>query len=296
MFSRLTSFLLVFNLALSVQADDELNGDKVWLIDFAKTKFVSASAIIDVQYENQWNKQVHSEILLNFETAEYRFIYDLTHSENWDILTKDGTINAPEIIPYHSDSKIQPWSNFKGMGTYSEHFERVLPNWQVFDKLAPILEILGTHQYMAPLNGVFYDDEIKILKKFYNRNDLASADLWKQLEYNDKGYAVGVSADYLTKNDFSSSNANVSLLNDKGQTLKFEAIEISIDEIVSGVKLSMDGHELVVFSRSLNKMLFKFAPELFPDPELVFTNFLLNLQDSAGKDLDRFSNNMAINE
>jgi len=91
-------------LSNSSLANDEQIQHKKWLIDFLKPGLDEATAFWKIQDKDNFNKEEEVDIHFDFNTNVYQYNFSLTYSENWDILTHDGTEDPPEIKKRYTSS------------------------------------------------------------------------------------------------------------------------------------------------------------------------------------------------
>jgi hypothetical protein len=291
--SILFSFLTVFSFHIS--APDELPEKDAWLKDFMAEGLRTAYAEWVYSDQQDYNREEIKTSYYDFETQEYLFEFELKYSSNWDVLTRDGTMDPPKMNKRYASSKVSQWTNFKGIGTYSESYERKIPNWLYFKNLDSVLVIFLSERYEPAVNKLLWTDEQKQIKKLGSSGKSEQAYIWKQFNYDHKGNIIGISTDYLNKNSSarkfdSRMSYAVHFENHKGQRLTIEPLTANSNYgIIDGVKLSFENNSSIIFDQSLNKKMYKFCPDIFKDPKKVLRTFLFALQEESGKQLERLA-------
>lgn len=279
-----------------VLADDENKNANQWLVDFVQVGLSSAALTHEVEMDLSYKQFIQKKYAFDFKTKQYHFAFVKRIEQNWDILTRDGTEELPVIEKTYVSSKVEPWTNVMGTAKYSETYERVLPNWQHFNSLKALLSSLAKYGFDSPMNSMLHEDEIKALKKMHKSNDQELQKLWAQFSYDKKGNITEYAGRY-TKRFIESSSAEVLILTNKnGEQCLIENLRVSIQEAVSGVRIYQSNKELIVFNEDLNKLLNKFAPSVFDQPQSTFEAYLRVLSEKSNKSFERFESGIAENE
>lgn len=303
---------ILFFLFLSgteAKADDLTTDSPHWLTLFLNDglSHLRAGYSIDHQEESsgtdEFSKIERFDVYLSFDSKEYRLDYFFEYQDKWDVLTNKGKVDPPEMIPAFAGSRQSYWSNYNGVGTYSEEFQRIIPNWMHLNKLETNLQtIIRLGNPLPSISGLFNKDELKLIKSVYCKAAKgkmeSDAGWWQNFEYDAKGNVTGLDQSYyesLTKSDDiikDVKSIEYQLYNKKSDYLKIEPVrgEDSLT-LVDGIKVSMDQNVLVIFNFELNAMLCRFTPELIRSPENVVTAFLKNLANDCNADLERFADN-----
>jgi hypothetical protein len=274
-------------------ADDELPKKNAWLSDFVKPGLRSAYSKWSYSDPQDFNRAEVKETSFEFATQEFHFDFVLTHSSNWDVLTKDGTIDPPPMRKNFSSSKVSNWSNFKGKGSYKETYSRLIPNWMHFRDLDTLLILLSSYNTEPAINKLLWSDEEKYLKKLKNAERSTEAYIWRQFMYDHKGNIIGISTDYLVKQGSERKfddrmKYEMFVENKEGARIVLKPyVSESAAAIFDGVEVHQDNNKLILFSEVLNRKLHRFAPEIFRNPKKVMNSFLLSLQKASGKPLER---------
>ncbi|OIQ31690.1 MAG: hypothetical protein BM555_05110 [Crocinitomix sp. MedPE-SWsnd] len=269
-------------------ADDEKHANN-WLGQFLSSDMLKAESHLSFQSENKFSIEETIDIEFIFSTSVYNKIHTITHSENWDLLTKDGTENPPKIQRLYPHSSITAWTNKFGVGEHVETYAKELDNWLVFNNLSKILSAYSKSHFDDAVNALFYEDEIKWLKKQYKGNQMSTAKMWRQFTFDNKGNLTGLSSTYLTKHNIVvESPGKIELTNEAGQKMTFEPLSSNVKNIVSGVEIKSGEHSMFVYNRDLNFSLHKFCSDLFPNPEKIEEEFLLAIHSASKKGFERF--------
>ena len=267
-----------------------------WLAKFLTTELVSAETKLRFSSEDQLNIEENINIQFDFATAVYRREHLISYSQNWDLLTQDGTENPPKIDRHYPHSTIVPWTNELGEGVYKEYYYKTLDNWKVFDGLNFLLKTLSKTKFDDAVNGLFYDDEVKWLKKQYKSKEMRTSMIWRQLNFDSKGNVIGLSSNYLEKNiKVEEAIGEVLLTNKNGMTLSFQPLKSKVKNLVSGVEIKLGENVLQIYNKTLNISLYKFCADLFPEPAETEKEFLLSIHNASKKGTDRFDS-LATNE
>lgn len=276
-------------------ADDELKNAN-WLSEFVAKGLANAEFHRTIKSGSDIQSHESIDIDFDFESLIYTKINHISNSQNWDILTKDGTVKPPKIERIYPKSKITPWTNKLGNGEYTETYSKELNNWLVFKDLSKLFEALSLSTFDDAVNGIFYSDEIKWLKKQYKSKELSTSKLWRQLTFDSKGNVIGLSASYLEKNcSYETEKESVQIINKNGQQLSISPVDEKIKKVVSAVFLKIGDDALLVHNKDLNVYLNKFCPEVFPDPLRIEKDYLLALHKASKRGFERFDS-FAVNE
>jgi len=282
-------------LSFPALADDEKHSNN-WLGQFVASEMVTAESHLTFKSENKFSIEEKIDIVFDFASSVYVKTHVIKHSENWDLLTKDGTENPPKIQKLYPNSSITAWTNKFGIGEHLETYTKELDNWLVFNDLNKILSAYSKAQFDDAVNGLFYEDEIKWLKKQYKSNEMSTAKMWRQLSFDSKGNLTGLSTSYLCKyNEVVESPGAIIFTNKKGAKLTIEPLVSRVKNIVSGVEIKSGDNSMFVYNRDLNFSLHKFSSDLFPDPEKTEIEFLMAIHSASKKGFERFDS-LAENE
>lgn len=293
---RLYLVLSAFLISQVAFADDETKSQNKWLIDFVSAGLESAELIEEESSSLAYKQSIAKRYFFNFKSGEYLFSFSKNLSQNWDVLTSDGTEDLPKIEKSYVSSTITPWTNAKGIGKYSETYQRTLPNWHVFNSLGDLLSSIALYNFESPMNSMFYEDELKLLKKLHKSGNPALQKLWAQFSYDKKGNVTEYSGRYAKKFAESITSNHLVLKNEQGNTCFIESLGNSLDEAISAVRIYKEENEIIVFNDDLNKALHKFASSVFPHPQDVFNDYLVTLSSKTNKALQRFESGIADNE
>ncbi|MBI3135347.1 MAG: hypothetical protein HYZ14_11790 [Bacteroidetes bacterium] len=285
-------------------AETETSGSS-WLYDFFSGGIHSAYAEYAIALSPPINSSAQYYQQMSYsigyiaaeKTYEMRFSYE--YREDWSILTHNGSFQPPKQQVYFTGSKIQPWSNTNGLGIYAEKYDRKIQNWVVFENLDSILMMQSkAGNPMPPLSGIFFPDELKHLKRKY-KEALASGTedpLCRNLDFDHSGNVAGISQSYLMTFNNRKTNA-VKNLDDYTLSIRNQNDDVVFIDILTtggkypmmeGLQFKSGEKKCTVFNFELNHLFSKFAPGLVEDPQKLINEYLLALQDSAGKPLARF--------
>jgi len=284
---------------------DESQKDLSLLKDFFSKGIQSANAnyskLLDSPQDKTEQFFQRSNYTIDFVFAEkkytYSFIYE--YRDFWSALTNNNTSIPPKQEVYFVGSKITPWKNLDGIGTYREDFQKILPNWFVFDDLDSLMiKQCWMNNPLPPISGIFYSDEFKTLKRIYKQaqSNNETEGLWSYFEFDGAGNVIGISPAYLY-----SLNAK-SLTGEKNfedysiilRNNADEAIFINIltnakkPLLLEGISIKYDQRKITIFNFEINSLLHKFVPELISDPRELIQLYLEELQKESDKGLIRF--------
>lgn len=274
---------------------DELPQENSWLKDFFGSGLRVAYAEHVFENEQDFNRVERKVSYYDFENSQYHFEFELTHTADWSVLTKNGTVDPPKMSKQFASSKVSQWTNFKGEGTYKETYSRAIPNWLYFKGLDSLTLAIAAGKIDPAINKLLWSDEQKIIRKFQSAGKSEDAVIWKQFDYDHKGNIIGIATDYLSersaKRNFESRlNYEVYLENKDGERLLLKPVTSEKGYfIIDGVQVSLGDKSMLLFNESLNNSLHRFCPDVFRNPQKVLRSFLLLLQETSGKKLSRFS-------
>lgn len=261
-----------------------------WMQSFLNQELEKATFVYSDISDSTYYTIHRTEIEFNFKSLKYHKTESVRLEQNWDVLTKGQSENPPTIDRKWTNSTIEPWTNYKGLGVYVERAEKNRDNWMVFNDLKKILSAYAKTNYSAALNGYLNEDELKWAKKMSKAKDGRTSRIWRQLSFDSKGNVIGVNEEYLASKCTveTKKEQQIMLHNSSGKILKLSLSDSEIPLLMKGVHIgSVDG-ELIVFNQELNLMLHKFAPDHFPHPEDVKTKYLWAMHKKSKKGLERF--------
>ena len=153
---------------------------------------------------------------------------------------------------------------------------------------------------LPPLSGTFWADELKLIKKVYvkARKGKSISSLWNRFEFDTKANVTELSLAYLMKNNIYSTASidgvqiiEIELVNGGGDAIYLSPlVSAGNASVIDGVMFSDDFNSIKIFNLELNKMLYKFAPDIFRNPSETLNQYLLTLQKESGENLERFNN------
>lgn len=273
-----------------------------WLHDFFSKGLLAAYAeysiapVPEAKTSDQYYRQYTYSSNYSHADKKYelRFLYE--YRDDWNVLTRNGAQQPPKQNSVYGSSKIQPWTNSNGLGIYTEKFERQIPNWLVFESLDSIVMIqckLGNQR--PSLSGIFFQDELKHLKKMHKENGGNQDLLISVFEFDPHGNVTEISKSYL---DGYSSKRTIQLKNIQDYTLsirnKDEAIvfiEVLTNgakyPLIEGLKFKSGDKTAIIFNFELNRLFHKFVPELVADPEKLILEYVAALQSLSDKPFSR---------
>jgi hypothetical protein len=225
---------------------------------------------------------------------ELRFLYE--YRDDWNVLTRNGAQQPPKQNTVYSSSKVHPWTNSNGLGVYTEKFERQIPNWLVFEGLDSLIMIqckLGNQR--PSLSGIFFQDELKYLKKLYKENDGSQDVLTAAFEFDPQGNVTEISKSYLDGYNSKRTNQAKNIqdytlsIRNKDESLVF--VEVLTNgakyPLIEGLKFKSGDKTSVIFNFDLNRLFHKFVPELVADPEKLILEYIAALQSVSSKPFTR---------
>lgn len=297
---NLVLFLVLQPLILVAEEAERKN--EGWITDFFQRGIQSAFAEYSLKVaelgtiSEDYYKRLSYSVEFNNYTKTYglRFVYE--HRDNWDVLTDNG--NHPPLVEkiYYTGSKIQPWTNSGGMGSYSETYQRSVPNWLVFDDLDSLMMMHGKlGNPLPPLTGIFMSDELKAIKKIY-KEDGNEGNLLACFEFDGSGNLVEFSRSYL--DEFKEENLkskkgvedySIVIRNNSDEVLFVKPIlHASEFQIIEGVSVKCGDKKARIFSFELNAILHKFIPNVISNPQDIIDNYIRALQNLSDKQFLRF--------
>ncbi|MEZ4924043.1 MAG: hypothetical protein R2780_12800 [Crocinitomicaceae bacterium] len=287
--------LIIFFIPLASSALDELPDENSWLNDFVKQGLRSAYSKWTYTDPADYNREEIKVSYYDFESNSYHFEFSLKHTADWSVVTKNGTVDPPKMVKHYASSKVSQWTNFEGKGSYTENYERAIPNWLYFVGMDSLLVMLSQGKVDPAINKLLWSDEQKLIKKLYAAKKSTQAYIWNQFLFDHKDDIIGINTEYLIKNGESRKfdsrmTYEMYIENKQGDRLKFIPYSSSADyAIIDGVQVSINNRKAIYFNESLNKKLHRFSPEVFRNPQKVINSFLLALQEASGKVLERLS-------
>ncbi|MEX1001341.1 MAG: hypothetical protein WDZ35_04430 [Crocinitomicaceae bacterium] len=282
-------------------ADEELKEAK-WLSDFFNSGLTKAEAVWKHEEPAYYNKDEKKTVVFDFKKQVYSIKYTLTYTENWEVLTKEGTQNPPLMEKTYPTSVVNNWTRFKETGTYEEVFYRDIPNWLVFKNLDTLLISIASLEVKPAINALLWSDEQKYIRKLFRRNKMMSANVWKQFIYDKRRRVIGIDTPYLSANcqikkQDSHSAYHVVFQNENGDELiVYPCLNTIHPMLMDGVLFRLNDKERIVFNFAVNEMMHRFAPDIFRDPDVVIQQFLLAVEEYVGKSLERLENSKVDNE
>ena len=280
-------------------------GNATWLYDFFSKGIQSAYAEYAIALPQPATASAHYYQHVNYSieyvaahrSYELRFIHECR--EDWNVLTHNGSVQPPRQAVYYTDSRIQPWTNSNGLGTYTEKYERKIQNWMVFRELDSLLMMQAkAGNPLPPLNGIFFADELKCLKKQYLKSTESSDEegICKSFDFDHNGNVSGISRSYLMT--FSTrKTATIKNLQDYTMSIRNNNEEVvfvdvlttgSKNPVMEGLQFKSGDRKCAVFNFEINYLFSKFVPELVADPKQLINEYLLVLQESSAKPFARF--------
>jgi len=284
---------------------DESQKDLVWLKDFFSKGIQSANAnyskLLDSPQDKTEQFFQRSNYSVDFVFAEKKYTYSFVYEyrDFWSALTNDNTSNPPAQTVNFVGSKITPWKNIDGIGTYREDFQKILPNWFVFDGLDSLMiKQCWMNNPLPPISGTFYSDEFKTLKRIYKQaqSNNETEGIWTYFEFDSDGNVVGISQTYLSTlstksltDDKNFEDYSIILRNNEDEAI-FIDILTNADKplLLEGISIKYDQRKITIFNFEINSLLHKFVPELISDPRELIQHYLEELQKESYKGLTRF--------
>ncbi len=242
------------------------------------------------------------DVTFDFLSLDYEFFYKLVYQDDWAELTNGNLKDLPEIKPKYVGCKVVPWTNKKGVGEYVEFYDKKIPNWFILSKMDTLMNFqMKLENPLPPITGIFLQDELKIIQSLYQKakKGKSISQLWNRFEFNRKGMVLELSNKYLDQDNglIATSNKdiqsfNILLFNRNQDSVLVKPI-INHDErsVVDGVFFEGRDFSIKIFNFQLNHMLFRFAGDIFRNPQVTLKEFLLQLQEDTQTSLDRFKNN-----
>lgn len=289
--------------ASAIASETELSSTG-WLHDFfakgIKSAYAEYSMEVDrpVQISDQYYRQMTYSIEYSAEEQMYEMLFVYEYRDNWDVLTRNGAVAPPKQTVYLTGSKIQPWTSLNGVGTYSEKYDRKIPNWMTFAELDSLLMMqLRMGNPLPPMNGLFWEDELKQLKKEFKASG-SSLSVWCiPFEFDGAGNVVDVSQEHLAsfseKKTLSSKkleNYTMSIRNNQEDVVFIEVLTSNQEAtFLEGLQFRSGDKRCKIFNFELNTVLNKFAPQLVEDPSKLIEIYLRNFQEFTGRSLQRFN-------
>ncbi len=163
-----TLSVLLFGLIPCVQAEEVERKSDAWITEFFQKGIMSAFAEYNLKLPppqnpspNYYKRMSYSVEYSRFtNTYSLRFVYE--YRDDWNVLTDNGNHPPAQEQAFQNGSKIQPWSNSNGLGSYIEVYHRSIPNWIIFQNLDSLLIMQGKlGNPLPPLTGLFHADELK---------------------------------------------------------------------------------------------------------------------------------------
>ncbi|MBK6526044.1 MAG: hypothetical protein IPG07_11175 [Crocinitomicaceae bacterium] len=228
-------------------------------------------------------------------TYSLRFVYE--YRDDWNVLTDNGNHPPAQEQPYQTGSKIQPWTNSNGLGTYSEVYQRSIPNWMIFQSLDSLLIMQGKlGNPLPPLTGLFHSDELKAMKKLQKPNKAAMLSCF---EFDQAGNLVEFSKSYLDefKEEYLKLKKPVEdfsiVIRNKADDVVFvkPILHSSDVQIIEGVLLKYGDKRAKIYNFELNAMLHKFVPQIFANPQEIIEKYIKELEEESDKEFIRFQTN-----
>lgn len=304
--SRLTLVSAVFVLLPFVAACGESEEQAIaWVRDFflkgiksAHAEYVFATETTS-ETSDHYHKEERVEVDFVFSEKRYHYRYDFDYRDNWSVLTNSGAEQPPRQEPRFTGSKITPWTNDQGLGIYHETYERTLPNWLNFENLDSLMFWQVELNNPRPaLSGIFFGDEIKSLKKLYKElpeNELI-ADLLDCFEFDHEGNLLELSRVWLDDCNPSENNrkkgiaeSTILIRNNEEDALFLDVLtHEDSNSFIEGAKLTWNHKSCRVFSFELNTLLHKFVPDIASDPQVLISNYLVELNSYSAKPFGRF--------
>lgn len=296
-------FILTFlfiSLTPHVDAEEIERRNDAWITDFFQKGVMSAFAEYNIKLpapqnaSSNYYKRMSYSVEYSALTKSYslRFIYE--YRDDWNVLTDNGNHAPAKEQIYYTGSKIQPWTNSNGLGSYSEVFQRNIPNWFIFEDLDSMLIMHGKMgNPLPPLTGLFHSDELKAMKKLFKENNLK---LISCFEFDQAGNLTEFSKNYL--DEFKEENLKIKkpvidysivIRNKLDDVLFIKPILHASDfQVIEGVSMKSGDKKAKVFSFDLNAMLHKFIPHVFADPKDLIEKYISELQRASEKEFMRF--------
>jgi hypothetical protein len=305
---ELKQLIIIFIVASCVSCNNALAQDveesnNKWLVEFIQEGLDEATAYWVINEKDNWNRREEVDIHFDFNTNIYQFNFDLKYSENWNILTHNGTKDPPRIQKRFTSSKVSFWTNFKGNGTYEEQYSKRIPNWMNFNDLDLLIIQFSKQNSESEINKLLLLEEEKIIKKLYKNRKKSNSRIWKQFEFDSKGNLIGISKKYLeTVNTTTVPRSGVEeykirIRNKLENIIEIELLRSVKDlTIIDGIRIKNENGELVIFNSVINYKFHKFAPQIFRDPNFVVLDFLQSVQKDSGEQIERVVNPSGSNE
>ena len=290
---------------MSGYSADESQKDLSWLNDFFSKGIQSANAHYSKLLESPKDKTEQffkrSNYTVDFVFAEkkytYSFIYE--YRDFWSALTNNNLGNPPKQEINFVGSKITPWKNLDGIGTYREDFQKILPNWFVFDGLDSLMiKQCWMNNPLPPISGIFFADEFKTLKRIYKsaQSNGELEGLWSYFEFDGAGNVVGISQAYLytlsaksLTDEKNFEDYSIILRNNNDEAIFIDILtSAKLPLLLEGISIKHEERKINIYNFEINSLLHKFVPELMSDPRELIQLYLVELQKESDKGLTRF--------
>lgn len=295
-----TFALILFGLLPCVQAEEIERRSDAWITEFFQKGIMSAFAEYNLKLAppqnpspNYYKRMSYSvEYSRYTNTYSLRFVYE--YREDWNVLTDNGNHPPAQEQPFQTGSKIQPWTNSNGLGTYSEVYQRSIPNWMIFQSLDSLLIMQGKlGNPLPPLTGLFHSDELKAMKKLQKTNQAAMLSCF---DFDQAGNLLEFSKSYL--DEFKEENLKLKkpvedfsiVIRNKADDVVFvkPILHGSDIQIIEGVLLKYGDKRAKIYNFELNAILHKFIPQIFANPQEIIEAYIKDLQAASEKEFMRF--------
>jgi len=302
---KIEVFLIVCLIGNSVFAADDSQKDLSWLKDFFAKGIQSAEAqysyLLDAPNDKSEKFYKRSSYSVQYSFAEkkytYSFIYE--YQDFWSALTNNNTTDPPKQEVRFVGSKINHWKMFEGIGSYSEEYEKILPNWFVFDDLDSLMiKQCMMNNPLPAITGIFYADELKALKRI-NKTALANNEytgISSFFEFDKDGNVVEISRAHL--GDLSPKSLNkdknfeeysILVRNNNNEVIFIDILTSARKPLLlEGISVKHEERKINIYNFEINSLLHKFVPELIADPRELIQSYLVELQKESDKGLVRF--------
>lgn len=291
---------LFISLTPLVSAEEAERRNDAWITDFFQRGIMSAFAEYNIKLpapqntSSSYYKRMSYSVEYSSFTKSYsmRFVYE--YRDDWDVLTDQGNHPPAQEQVYYVGSKIQPWTNSNGLGSYSEVFQRNIPNWLIFESLDSMLIMHGKlGNPLPPLTGLFHSDELKAMKKLVKEEN---ARMLTCFEFDQAGNLIEFSKNYL--DEFKEENLKLKkpvvdysiVIRNKADDVVFikPILHASDFQVIEGVMMKSGDKRARIYSFELNELLHKFIPHVFADPHELIEKYIKDLQVESEKEFMRF--------